>query len=295
MITFDDSTLRKLDQLSLIAGRVRMGMLKGDRRSRKHGSSVEFADYRNYSQGDDLRRLDWNIYARLGKPFIRLLEEEEDLSVHILMDSSASMDWPEENDPTNKHLYAGQLTAALGYIALASGDRLTVGLLEEKNIRNWGAYRGRQNTMHLISFLESAPAAGSFDLNTALSNIANRAIRPGLLFLITDLFFSSGFKIGLKTLQARGHEVILIHLLSPDEIAPPLAGDVKLIDVEDGVETEITLDSSTLNLYRRRLEQWRSDIASYCGTRGIHYVSVVTSEPWERFVLHSLRTRKIVK
>jgi uncharacterized protein (DUF58 family) len=295
MVTFDDTTLRKLEQLSLVAERVQMGILKGDRRSRKHGSSVEFADFRNYSPGDDLRQLDWNIYARLGKPFIRLLEEEEDLSVHMLLDSSASMDWPEGTSDTNKYRYACQLAAALGYIALAGGDRLTVSLLAEKSFRSWGAYRGSQNIMRLLEFLEMTPPGGIFDLNLALHNFAVRGNRPGLLFLMSDLFFAGGFKKGLNAILAKGHEVSLIHLLSPDEVVPPIGGDVKLIDVESGMDTEISLDSTTLDFYSHRLERWKSDIASYCGHRGIHYIPVITKLPWERLILHSLRTQRIVK
>src|SRR5512134_2945356 len=93
---FDEAALRKLEQLVLVAASVRVGLLKGERRSRKRGTSIEFADYRDYTRGDDLRRLDWNVYARLAKPFIKLLEEEEDLAVHVLLDSSGSMQWPPE-------------------------------------------------------------------------------------------------------------------------------------------------------------------------------------------------------
>ena len=295
MTVFDDDTLRKLEQLSLVAERVKTGILKGDRRSRKHGTSVEFADFRNYSQGDDLRRLDWNIYARLGKPFIRLLEEEEDLSIHILLDSSDSMDWPLEQSATNKTRYAFQLAAALGYIALASGDPLTVGQLGENSLRSWGAYRGRQNAMRLLEFLEINPLGGRVDLNTALHDFVHRGNRPGLLFLITDLFFPGGFEKGLDALLAKGHEVSLVHLLSPDEVNPSLSGDVKLVDVENGSETEISLDSSTLDRYSRGLVEWQRKVASFCSYRGIHYVPVITSLPWERLVLHSLRARRILK
>src|SRR4029077_3482074 len=118
---FDEKTRRKLEQLMLVATRVRAGAMKGERRSTKRGTSIEFADYRNYARGDDLRRLDWNIYARLERPFIKLLEDEEDLAVHVLLDTSASMEWPPEGArDQKKFLYAQRLTAGLAYISLVT-------------------------------------------------------------------------------------------------------------------------------------------------------------------------------
>src|SRR5512147_138111 len=139
---FDETTLRKLNQLTLIASRVRSGAMKGERRSSRRGSSVEFADYRNYTPGDDLRRLDWNIYARLERPFIKLLEEEEDLAVHLLVDASKSMDWGEGEE--HKFRYAARLAAALGAIALGAGDRLhAVGFHSGRQAEGFGPTRGQ--------------------------------------------------------------------------------------------------------------------------------------------------------
>ncbi|MCZ7545781.1 MAG: DUF58 domain-containing protein [Anaerolineae bacterium] len=130
---FDEVTLRKLEQLRLMASKVRAGAIKGERRSTRRGTSVEFADYRNYTRGDDLRRLDWNIYARLERPFIKLLEEEEDLAVYVLLDASASMDWPQggAGDAAHKFTFGLRLAAGLGHIALTTGDYLTVGALRD--------------------------------------------------------------------------------------------------------------------------------------------------------------------
>jgi uncharacterized protein (DUF58 family) len=205
------------------------------------------------------------------------------------------MDWPLEVPDTNKFRYASQLAAALGYIALASGDRLTVSQFGEKKTRTWGAYRGGQNAMRLLEFLEKKPSGGVFDLNKSLRDFAIRGNRPGLLFLISDLFFPDGFRKGLNALLAKGHEVNLIHLLTPDEVNPPLAGDVKLVDVESGKDMEISLDSTILDRYSHRLDRWKGEIASFSRNRGIHYVPVTTSIPWERLVLHSLRAQRIVK
>src|SRR5258708_33635346 len=134
---FDEKTLRKLDRLTLVASRVRSGVMKGERRSNKRGTSIEFADYRNYVQGDDLRRVDWNIFARLERPFIKLLEEEEDLAVHLLIDASASMDWPENSMDENKFNFARRVLAGLGYNSLANGDQLTAHAPGGRDLGRW--------------------------------------------------------------------------------------------------------------------------------------------------------------
>jgi uncharacterized protein (DUF58 family) len=295
MSLFDEATLRKLEQLTLIADRVRVGVMKGDRRSKKRGSSIEFADYRNYSKGDDLRRLDWNVYARLERPFIKLLEEEEDLAVHLLVDASASMNWPDVASDANKLRYALKLAGALGHVALATGDLLTVTLLNSRGDRTWGPYRGQGNSLRLFQFLESGEAGGLTDVNLSLRNYGLHGRRPGLLFLLSDLLSPNGYKEGLNTLQARGYEIGLIHLLSPDEVEPPVSGDLKLVDVETGQDAEITLDAPTLSLYQERLHTWQNEIAAHCAHRQLHYIPVVTDLPWEKLVVQTMREKGVVK
>ncbi len=303
MTLFNESTLRKLEQLALIADKVRVGVMKGDRRSSKRGTSIEFADYRNYTQGDDLRRLDWNVYARLERPFIKLLEEEEDLAVHLLVDASSSMNWPDNDDETNKWQYALRLAGALGHIGLATGDLVSVQLLNGDGNQQWGPYRGQARSLHLFGFLENGyfdyaqhkRFSDITDLNLSLKNYALRGRRPGLLFVITDLLSPNGYQDGLHALQARGYEVGVIHLLSPDEVEPPVTGDLKLIDVETGSDAEITLDPTTLSLYRERLLAWQAEIADYCSRRAIHYIPVTTDMPWEKLVMQTLRVQGVLK
>lgn len=296
MELFNESTLRKLEQLTLVADQVRVGVLKGDRRSRKRGTSIEFADYRNYVKGDDLRRLDWNVYARLERPFIKLLEEEEDLAVHLLVDASASMDWPQE-ESLNKLRYGLSLAGALGHIGLAAGDQVTVSLLTGRGegLSRWGPYRGSQNSLRLLQFLETAGATGLTDLNLSLRQYALRGGRPGLLFLLSDMLSPAGYIDGLNAILSRGYEVSLLHILSPDEVDPPLAGDFKLVDVETAGEAEITLDPTTLDAYRERLQEWQQEMAAFCTGRGIHYIPITTDYPWEKLVMQTLRTQGVVK
>jgi uncharacterized protein (DUF58 family) len=172
-VIFDEKTLRKLDRLALAASQVRAGQIKGERRSLKRGTSIEFADYRDYTRGDDLRRVDWNVFARLERPYIKLLEEEEDLAVHVLLDASRSMDYgaagDKEGESKNKFRYAQRLAAALGYVALAAGDRLTLAALSgEGLVAQIGPARGRGHTMRLLKFLQDQPPAGSTNLDAAL-------------------------------------------------------------------------------------------------------------------------------
>lgn len=293
---FDEKTLRKLDQLTIVANKVRAGAIKGERRSSKRGTSIEFADYRNYVRGDDLRRVDWNIYARLQRPFIKLLEDEEDLAVYLILDASASMDWPRSGERDwHKFLYARRVLAGLAYIALSSGDQVTVNVVRGDGIRRWGPLRGRGHTLNLLAWLEEAYTRGGFDFNTALREIALRTPRPGVCMVITDLMSPSGYEDGLRALQGRGHEVTLIQMLSPDEVNPQISGDLKLIDVETGIPQEVTVDEAMKELYIERLHAWQTDISTYCTKRGIHYAAVETGTPWEQLILAELRSAHVVR
>lgn len=291
---FDESTLRKLKRLTLVASQVRAGMMKGDRRSVKRGSSIEFADYRDYTPGDDLRRLDWNVYARLDRPYMKLFEEEEDLAVHILIDSSQSMDWGAGEH--NKFQYALRLAGAIGAIALAGGDRLTVASLKEGETGLvFGPVRGSQNTLRLLQSLETQKALGTTDLDRSLRDYLLAPRRPGLCFLISDLFSTKGHMSGLSQLQSRGHEVTLLHLLAPEELDPPLAGDLRLVDVESGQTQDVSLDGGMRDLYHRKLIAWRDEIQATCRKRGIRYLGLTTAQAWDRVVLYQMRAMGVVK
>lgn len=329
MHLLDSTLLPKLDCLSLVARRARAGQTVGERRSTRRGaSSVEFADYRNYTQGDDLRRVDWNIYARLERPFVKLFEEEEDLAVHILLDGSGSMEWGGgareqrsggageqgrgrergirqgeketrgQGDGENKWVYARRLAAALGYIALVGGDHLTVTLIPRPQsliTSRLGPMSGRGHVLRLFEWLEDLVAGGTTDLNAALRAYALSGGRAGLMVLLSDLFSPPGYAEGLTALAARGHEIVVLHVLSPDEVDPPLGGDLRLLDVETGEPQEVTIDAPTRALYRRRLAEWRDEIAATCRARDAHYVPLVTDTPFEQVLLHDLRRVGVIR
>jgi uncharacterized protein (DUF58 family) len=299
---FDEATLRKLEQLTLVAHRVRAGAIKGERRSTKKGTSIEFADYRDYSRGDDLRRLDWNVYARLERPFIKLLEEEEDLTVHLLVDASQSMDWPPP-DPlaapaldAHKFRYALRLAGALAHIGLSTGDRVSIALLSGDRVAaRWGPLRGRGQILPMLTWLGTPGTGGTTDLNAALRDYALRGGRPGLALIVSDMFSPGGYADGLTAMQGRGHEVGLIHVLAPDEVSPELGGDLRLIDSETGAGQDVTIDAAMRELYARRLRQWRDEMAAYCLGRDVHYVAVETGTPWDNVILFALRRAGMVK
>ena len=293
---FDEKTRRKLEQLTLQASRVRSGAIKGERRSAKRGTSIEFADYRNYVPGDDLRRLDWNIYARLDRPLTKLYEDEEDLAVHLILDTSASMDWPQEGDgELNKFDYARRLLAGLGFTSLSANDRLLVTAASGAGVVTFGPARGRGYSVRLLNYVNGLKASGATDLNATLRDYAMRAGRPGLCIVVSDLFSPTGYVDGLNVLLGKGHEVAFIHVLSPDEVEPPLAGDLRLVDVETGQPQEVSVDAGMRDLYVKRLNVWRDDLRADCLKRGVHYVPVVTSTPWEKVILYDLRRAGLVK
>ncbi|MGB7337306.1 MAG: DUF58 domain-containing protein [Phototrophicaceae bacterium] len=291
---------RRFDPLMLHAKSIRSGSMKGERRSVKRGTSIEFADYRNYTPGDDLRKLDWNVYARLEKPYIKLLEDEEDLAVHLLLDVSGSMNWPNEDSEGadaahNKLLFAKRLLAGLAYISLSSGDRMMVSALGANGLHQFGPARGRAQVVPMLRYAHALTADGTTDLNQTLRDYAIREKRAGLVILITDMFSPTGYIEGLNMLLGKGHEIAIIHLLSPDEVSPPLAGDLSLIDSETGRTQEVTVDANMRTIYQHRLTNWLDTIRNDCARKGIHYLMVETNIPFEKVILFELRKLGIVK
>jgi uncharacterized protein (DUF58 family) len=291
---FDETFLRQLERLSILARRAHAGQTQGERRSSKRGQSVEFADFRPYASGDDIRRIDWNAYARLERFFIKLFVEEEDLTVHLLIDTSQSMDW---GDPP-KLGYAVRLSAALGYIALASLDRVTVTALGRESYSNGGrAYlppqRGKRQAMALFSFLESLAAGGRSEPGARLRAYA-ATNQPGPLLLFSDLM-DEGWEEGLRALASRGFEISVAHILAPEELDPQISGDLKLLDSESGAGVEITADYDLLARYRAGLAAWQADLNRFCAARGMHYVPISTHQPYQELLFAWMRKYGVLK
>jgi uncharacterized protein (DUF58 family) len=286
---FDERFLRQIDQLVLVSKRARAGQIQGERRSPKRGQSVEFADYRMYSRGDDFRMIDWNVYARLETLFLKLFVEEEDLTIHLLVDTSRSMDW----GTPNKLLVGKQLAGALGYIALAGLDRVTVAPFGGEGAP-YPPRRGKHQAFSLFEYLLDLQAGGSATLGTALKRYAQGAKNVGPLLLISDLFDTT-WQEGLRALLARRFDVTVLHILAPEELNPTLAGDLRLKDVERGAELELTVDAAMLQRYAANLQTWQAELRQWCGARGIGYAAVDSSLPVEDVVLNLLRRQGIIR
>jgi uncharacterized protein (DUF58 family) len=288
---FDDEFRQRLERLTIATRRVRSGQRRGERRSPRRGASLEFADYRAYSPGDDLRRVDWNIYARLERVLVKLYQAEEDLTVHVLVDTSASMDWGEPHKLT----YARRTAAALGYLALAGFDRALVTTIGAGRTAQTPPLRGRASLGRLLDFLAEGEATGVTDLNRSLSDYAARGRAPGPLFLLSDLLSPGGCDDGLLVLAAARYEVAVVHLLSPDEVSPPLTGNLRLVDRETGQARDVSIDDRLLDLYRTHLADWRERLHAECAQRGISYLPVVTDQPFDDLVLGTLRRAGLVR
>lgn len=283
--------LTRLDQLALVSRKILAGKMRGERLTKRRGQSVEFADHRSYVVGDDLRFLDWNIYARLEKLFIKLFLEEEDLHVSILFDMSKSMDWGEPH----KGLYARRVAAAVAYIGLVNFDRVSLYGYSEGLMYELSGVRGRRMIARVVDFLQRVDYEGASNLAAAGRQFAIRNPRPGIVLLVSDFFEKGGYEEGLRYLLARKYDIYALQVLSPEETDPPLVGDLKLTDIEDGDETEVTITRALLNRYKHNLEAYCAELREYCAGRGVTYMYSCTQVPFDQVVLSYFRTRGLIR
>jgi len=280
----DADFVRKLETLAVTARRS-SSSFKGEHASTRHGPSVEFADYRNYTAGDDFRHIDWNAFGRLEKLFIRLFREETELSVYILLDRSDSMQaLPGKLD------HAKKLAAALTYISLCNFDRVMLSSVQAQH----GPVRGKGQALACFRFLEPLPAAGAVDLNAWLKAFGTVSHRPGLVIVISDFLQESDPLVGLKFLTHRRHEVFALQVLHEEEVRPSWSGDLELVDVETAYRREVTVTSSVLSSYRRAVEQYRADFEERCIRYGFGYAFTLTSDAVEDVILRTLRRQRLL-
>jgi len=288
----DSKTMRKLGRWSLAVRRATAGQYAGERRSTRHGQSVEFADFRNYVPGDDIRFIDWNLYARIERLYLKLFLQEQELNVYVLLDLSESMTF---GDPTKEKL-ARRLAAALGYLALARGDALAIQVaakVEKKSTAgDSGAFRltkGLGFSRRMLWYLQNLKPGGSVSLGEFVTRSLRKIRRPGLVILISDFLGEENFEDALRPIVARRHEAIVIQLLDREEWEPKLRGDLKLVDSESDLPVEISATPALLKRYRTRVESWCRSIEAYCTRRGLTYVRVFNDTPLEDIVFRSLR------
>lgn len=287
----DPEFMNRLDQLDLISRKIFAGKMKGERRSKRKGESVEFADYRNYVVGDDLRFLDWNIYARLERLFLKLFLEEEDLHVTILFDVSKSMDW----GTPSKGLYAKRVAAALAYIGLVNYDRVSLFAYSDTLRAEQTGVRGRRLMRQVVGFLRGIPIGGTSNFAAAAKQLAIRQRQPGVLIVLSDFFDKGGFEAGLRYLIGRKLDVYAVQILSPDEINPSFDGDMRLIDVEDDDVAEVTVTRVLLDRYKANLQAYCESLRSFCTRRGATYLFTSTEVPFDQLVLNYLRQKGLVQ
>ena len=295
--------LRRLEQFQLLAARRSKSAGKGERRSKARGQSVEFADYRNYVAGDDLRYLDWNLYGRLDRLFLKLYEEERELPVRIFLDASESMTF---GTPV-KFDFARQVAAALGYVALCGFDRVNVhvfpdvtadasGQLPSAELAARGALRavrGRKSALAFFQNLSSLSAGGACALNEALRRGALEAKQTGLAVVLSDCLDPAGYEPGLNALVGRGFQISLVQILAPEELAPSSYGDLRLVDSESGAMQEVTFGRFRLNAYQKTVQNFIQRLREFCASRGIHFFMASSDASLEQLLLKQLRAAEI--
>jgi len=291
---FDDDFLETLAYLQIIARKILSGQMKAERRSKKKGISVEFADHRPYALGDDFRFIDWSVFFRTEDLFIKLFEEEEDLNVYLLVDRSASMNFGKPN----KFDYARRLTAAIGYLGLASLDRVHVFPIDTtvaQHASDTIRLRGKGKIYRLLRFLEGLQTNGETDLNAAMTRFAAGKHKRGLAILISDLYDTNGVTAALNVLRFQKFDPYVIHVVSPEEADPQLLGDLRLTDTETGRQREVTLTESLLRQYREKFGAYCGAVEKFCRSKSIGYVRCSTDVSFQDTVVHMLRRGKLLQ
>jgi uncharacterized protein (DUF58 family) len=283
--------MAQLERLELVSRKIFRGRLKGERRSLRKGQSVEFADFRSYVPGDDLRFIDWNTYARLDRLFLKMFFEEENLHFYALIDASPSMAF---GSPT-KLRYAAQLAAALGFIGLVRSDRVQIETIGQSPFKQGPVFRGRASSWRMLEYLESIEPHESTSLATGIKNFCVRHSGKGIVVLLSDLLDKQGYAEGLKALLSRQMDVYVIQVLSAEELDPPLTGDLRLVDSEDADVAEISVSPLLLKRYKRTLAKFVDEAREFCMRRGMNYLLAGNQVPVEELVTSYLRVRGLVR
>lgn len=299
----DSGLIARISALDYTSRKIFAGKLKGERRSKKRGESVEFADHRPYTVGDDLRHIDWNIYGRLDRLFLKLFLEEEDLALHLVIDCSASADCGEPS----KFLFCQRLAMAMGYIGLVNFNRVTATAIGgvgasvaegeppppvvTRAIRD---LRGRRRTQDLARFICSLEPGGAAPFTEACKRIALSRRGKGVMVILSDFFIKEGYEAGLRLLIGRGYDVIALQVLSPQEVDPPIVGDLRLRDVEDADHAEVTISAPLLKRYKANLAAYCDVLRTFCARREITHITVKSDVAVEALLLEYLRQRGIV-
>lgn len=284
-LIFDAEFLKKLEYLYIVSKRIFGGQSRAERRARKHGSGLEFADHRGYSPGDDFRHVDWNAYQRLEKLLLRLFEEEQDLPIYIFLDTSRSMGV----GPVSKLRYGQQVAAALTYIGLAQLDRVTLFGFNDSLRQELPALRGKGQIFTAFGFLAALAPEGDTRPAEVLAEFCATRRQRGMAVVISDFLFLHGFERGLDLLRFHQHEVFVLHLTSQADRDAPLRGEVCLVDAETGLVQDLDVTPAMAHAYRRAYDRYTESLASYCWKYGVGYVATPTELPFEDAILTVFR------
>ncbi|HEY5241290.1 MAG TPA: DUF58 domain-containing protein, partial [Polyangiaceae bacterium] len=282
---FDDQFQRKLEYLALVSRRVFAGRLRAERRTKKSGSGVEFADHRDYQPGDDFRYLDWNVYQRFEKLLVRLYEEEEDLAIYFILDTSASMAFGDGR----KLRYAKKVCAALAYVGLANLDRVTMVTTSDRVMERMPETRGKARIFKAFRFLREVRAEGTTDLGDAMKAFVAQNKRRGLAVLVSDLYDPRGFEKGINVLRYNKFDPFVVHVTDPGEGKPKLNGDVLVYDCETGDEREVTVTAKVLSLFGDAYAGYLADIDRFCATHQVPYVTASVDVAFDELILRVFR------
>ncbi|MEO8288323.1 MAG: DUF58 domain-containing protein [Chloroflexota bacterium] len=296
----DGDLLQKLDRLSLSLGRDLIHGLMGEHLAVRRTSGIEFADYRQYSAGDDLRRVDWNAYARLGTLHVRQSQAEHDTLLYLLVDGSPSMEFGQPS----KFLLARRLAAALGYIALAHLDGVvmtTPGAVEDARKPSGASlqssslntiFRGRAEAGSLFRTLQALKTQSVAQFDDLMVGWTARHGQGRIAVVISDLLLD-GYRDGVLQLLSSGFQVTVLHVLSSEELSPPDMGDLELLDSETGALMDVYLGKEGLDEYLRQLRAWLADSEEWVRSHGANYLMVHSEWDVERIMLDMLRRRGV--
>jgi uncharacterized protein (DUF58 family) len=282
---FDDDFQRKLEYLALVSRRVFAGRLRAERRTKKSGSGVEFADHRDYQPGDDFRTLDWNVYQRFEKLLVRLYEEEEDLAIYFILDTSASMAFGD----AKKLRYAKKVCAALAYVGLANLDRVSIVTTTDQVSGRMPETRGKARIFKAFRFLRAVQADGTTDLGDAMKTFVAQNKRRGLAVLVSDLYDPRGFEKGINLLRYNKFDPFVVHVVDPSEAKPKLHGDVLVYDCETGDEREVTVTAKVLARFGEAYASYLADVERFCATHQVPYVAAGVDVAFDELILRVFR------
>lgn len=282
---FDEEIQRRLEYLAVVSRRLFAGRLRAERRTKKSGTGIEFADHRDYAHGDDLRNLDWHVYARTDRLLVKLFEEEEDLAIYVLVDCSESMSFGDGK----KFTHARRLAAALAYVGLANLDRVALLGWSSTTAKRMPPARGKGRIFKVFEFLRGLQSDGETDLAGAARSFAAENKRRGVAIVVSDLYDPDGFERGINAIRYQKFEPMVVHVLDGEELDGAAQGDLVLEDVETGAEREVTLTPALIERYHAQHALWRSEIESFCKSRQVPYAAADVRGAFEDQVLDLFR------